>query len=90
MTEVLHATFRVYACPGGGFVLAELIPQDEGGMEQDMKRAVSNLDECVGAIGQAVRDWHAETVRVEAAQAEDEQPKIIRPSRFWWRKAVTG
>lgn len=83
MTDVTHATFRVYACPGGGFVLAELIPQEEGGMEQDMKRAVSNLDECVGAIGQAVRDWHAETQRVARAHAEDENPKIIKPRRFW-------
>ena len=82
--EVIHATFRVYSCPGGGFVLAELVPSEDGAMGQDMKRAVSNLDECVGAIGQAVRDWYSEAQRVHAAHMADENPKVVTPKK-WWR-----
>lgn len=82
--DVIHATFRVYACPGGGFVLAELVDKHDGDMSQEMRRAVTNIDECVGAIGQAVKDWHTEAMRVRAAQLADENPKVVTP-RKWWR-----
>lgn len=82
--DVLHATFRIYSCPGGGFVIAGVHEQGE----QEMKRAVSNIDEAIGAVGNEIRDWHAESQRFRAAQIEEDNPKVIKPSRFWWRKAI--
>lgn len=84
MNEI-ETSFRVIAFKGGGFVLV-----DTSGHEPHIVKAVSSVDELVGAIGRSVQDWHAETQRVAKAHAEDESPKVIRPPRFWWRKAVTG
>lgn len=94
--EVLHATFRIYKCPKGGFVLAQLFDkEDEHGrvaMEQEMRQATGDRDQCIGALARAVAEWDDETERVAKAQEIDtatDQPKVIKPPRFWWRKAVT-
>lgn len=78
MTNEVEIRLRIIGFAGGGYVLAENSTEDP-----HVIKAVSTMDELVGAIGSAVRDWHAETQRVARANAEDENPKIIKPRRFW-------
>lgn len=78
MNNEVEIRLRIIGFAGGGYVLA-----DNSAEEPHVIKAVSTMDELVGAIGQAVRDWQAETQRVARAHAEDENPKIIKPRRFW-------
>ena len=78
MSNVIEIRLRFIGFAGGGFVLAENSTDDP-----HVIKAVSTMDELVGAIGVAVRDWHAETQRVAKAQYEDDNPKVIKPRRFW-------
>lgn len=78
MTNEVEIRLRIIGFAGGGFVLAENSTDDP-----HVIRAVSSMDELVGATGQAIRDWHAETQRVARAHADDDNPKVIKPRRFW-------
>lgn len=83
----VETSYRIIAFKGGGFILV-----DTSGAEPHIVKAMSTMDELVVALGRSVQDWHAETIRVAKAQeidADTDQPKVIKPPRFWWRKAVT-
>ena len=85
MSDEVMTTLRIVAFSGGGFVLVEVDPDGS----QRIVRAVSTMDELVGAMQGRVRDWHAEALRVQAAHLADESPQVVRP-RQWWRRIATG
>lgn len=71
-------TIKVMELPDGGFVIG----QDSGDDFTPM-RAVSTIDEVSGCVQRWLQEWNTNARILRQREREDEEPKVIRPSRFW-------
>lgn len=80
MMQEFKLDIRVYEFSEGGFVVTEL---DATG-EHANPRAVSTLTEVSDEIRRKVTRWNQETMRLRAAELEDQSDNVVSP-RKWWR-----
>ncbi len=71
---------RVYEFAEGGFVVTEV---DANG-EHSSPRAVTTMTEVSDEIRRKVTRWNQETMRLRAAEMEDQGGNVVSP-RKWWR-----